>query len=172
MDEEKQHIFFYGGDDTQWIKQFEEKASALKKVTNSIELGRIKNGSEGEDNLWKFWNRVDSFFLGWNNIKSFLLSEAGMKTGSSTVMSTILKLLSCETASRVVLCKGSKLVNSGHGTIILNVMQKLSNGIHHLRCLNLKVLSWSTIARFFLARLLMFSATLTSRRMQERSQKL
>ena len=52
MDEEM-YIFFYEGDDTQWIKQFEEKASALKKVINSIELFRIKNGSEGEDNLWK-----------------------------------------------------------------------------------------------------------------------
>ena len=47
-----------------------------------------------------------------------------MKTGSSTVMSTILKLLSCKTASRVVLYRGSKLVNRGHGTTILNVLQK------------------------------------------------
>ena len=46
MDEEM-YIFFYEGDDTQWIKQFEEKASALKKVINSIELFRIKNGVKG-----------------------------------------------------------------------------------------------------------------------------
>ena len=37
MDEEK-YIFFYGGEDTQWIKQFEEKASALKKVINGTAL--------------------------------------------------------------------------------------------------------------------------------------
>ena len=124
--DDKKYIFFYGGDDTQWIKQFEEKASALKKVINSVELFRVKNGSEGEDILWKFWNRIESFFLGWNNIKSFLLSEADMETGSFTVMSTILKLLSCKSESTgwVLLCKGSKLVDSGHGTIILNVLQK------------------------------------------------
>ena len=125
MDDEK-YIFFYGGDDAQWIEQFEKKASALKKVIDSIELFPIKNGSEGEDIQWKFWNRIESFFLGWSDIKSFLLSEADMKTRSFTVMSTILKLLSCKTESTgwVLLCKGSKLVDCCHGTIIVDVLLK------------------------------------------------
>lgn len=123
--EDKKYIFFYGGEDTKWIEQFEEKVSAIQKKISSIVWFRMKNGSDGEDILWKFWNRIESFFLGWNYIKSFLLYEADMKTRSSTVMSTILKLLSCKTQNTgwVLLCKGSKLVDSGHGTIILKVLQ-------------------------------------------------
>ena len=122
---DQKHIFFYGGEDTKWIEQFEEKVSAIQKKDRSIVWFHMKNGSEGEDILWKFWNRIESFFLSWNYIKSFLLSEANMKTGSSTVMSTILKLLSCKSESTgwVLLCKGSKLVDSVNGKIILNVLQ-------------------------------------------------
>ncbi|XP_050289589.1 protein SIEVE ELEMENT OCCLUSION B-like [Quercus robur] len=127
MKQEK-YIFFYGGKDTVWIKQFKEQVYAMNQVFKpasiSIELFYVED--KGEITLWKFWNGIESFFLGWNYIKNILLSGKDKKTESSTVMSTILKLLSYKTESTewVVLCKGSKLVESGHGTTILKVLKK------------------------------------------------
>lgn len=122
---EERYIFFYGGEDTKWIEQFEEKVSAIQEEISSIVGFRMQKGSEGEDILWKFWNRIESFLLGWKYIKSFSHSEADMNTGSSTVLSRIHKLLSCKTRSTewILLCRGSKLVDSGHGKIVLNVLQ-------------------------------------------------
>ncbi|KAK7848895.1 protein sieve element occlusion b [Quercus suber] len=127
MKQEK-YIFFYGGKDTVWIKQFKEQVYAMSQVLKpasiSIELFYVED--KGEITLWKFWNGIESFFLGWNYIKNILLSGKDKNTESSTVMSTILKLLSYKTESTewVVLCKGSKLVDSGHGTTILKVLKK------------------------------------------------
>ena len=72
MDQEK-YIFFYGGEYTKWIEQFEESVSAIQEEISSIVRLRMEKGSEGEDILRKFWNRIESFPRLELNIELFTL---------------------------------------------------------------------------------------------------
>ncbi|XP_016652802.1 PREDICTED: protein SIEVE ELEMENT OCCLUSION B-like, partial [Prunus mume] len=68
---EDEYIFFYGGKDKDWIKQFKEKATALandlilKEAKINIKLFCVGKDSKGEDDfgiLWRFWTGIESLF--------------------------------------------------------------------------------------------------------------
>jgi hypothetical protein len=117
-------IFFYGGKDNEWVQKFTKRATALandpviKEARISVELLCVGKGSKGEDDhgiLGHFWNRMDSFFF----------SKTHRKTEPDAVTQEINKLLSYKNGSGwVVLCKGSKVVDSGHGASILKVLEE------------------------------------------------
>ena len=124
---QEKYIFYYGGKNNDWIQQFTEKATNLandpviKGASISIELFCVGKNSKGEDDhsiLGRFWNVIDNFFF----------SKSHKETESDThnkVTQEIQKLLSYKTQNGwAVLCKGSKLVFSGHGTIVLKVLEQ------------------------------------------------
>ncbi|CAL8073286.1 unnamed protein product [Prunus armeniaca] len=68
---EDEYIFFYGGKDKEWMKQFKEKATALandlilKEAKINIKLFCVGKDSKGEDDfgiLWRFWTGIESLF--------------------------------------------------------------------------------------------------------------
>ena len=90
----------------------------MKDTKISIELFCVGKGSKGEDEpniLGYFWNRIESFFF----------SKTHKKIEQDIVTQEMQKLLSYKTESGwVVLRKESRLVVSGNGTTMLNVLEE------------------------------------------------
>ena len=90
----------------------------MKDTKISIELFCVGKGSKGEDepNIFGyFWNRIESFFF----------SKTHKKIEQDIVTQEMQKLLSYKTESGwVVLRKESRLVVSGNGTTMLNVLEE------------------------------------------------
>ncbi|CAL8989839.1 unnamed protein product [Prunus brigantina] len=118
---EDEYIFFYGGKDKEWMKQFKEKATALandlilKEAKINIKLFCVGKDSKGEDDfgiLWRFWTGIESLFH----------TKIHKQADSATL--DIQKLLSYKNESGwAVLSKGSSLVVAGHGISILKVTE-------------------------------------------------
>jgi hypothetical protein len=116
---DQKYIFFYGGNDKEWIQQFSKRATALandaaiKEARVSIELVCVRKGSKGEDNLW---TSIESMFFS----KTYRMADT-----DSAVTVEIQKLLSYKNESGwAVLSKGSNVVLSGHGTTIFKVVEE------------------------------------------------
>ncbi|XP_065622610.1 protein SIEVE ELEMENT OCCLUSION B-like [Quercus suber] len=121
---EEKHIFFYGGKDSTWIKEFCKEATGL--ANDDVKGARISLFNVGKDSgiQRRFWKLIDNFFL----YKSHMVTEV------DTVTKEIQKLLSYKNEKGwVVLCKGARLVFSGYGTTVLTV---LKNFDEWKQCLN------------------------------------
>ncbi|KAF3456890.1 hypothetical protein FNV43_RR01544 [Rhamnella rubrinervis] len=116
---EEKYIFFYGGNDNEWIQQFTKKANAfandpiIKDSKIKIELFCIgKTGKGGEDHgiIAKFWSGIESLFF------------TKVHKQVDPVTQEIQKLLSYKNESGwAVLSKGSTVVTAGHGLTMLKV---------------------------------------------------
>ncbi|XP_035547436.1 uncharacterized protein LOC108989452 [Juglans regia] len=123
--EDDKHNFFYGGkDEGGWIQQFTTKAKslaidpALKEAKISIELvhiGKNQKGQYDDGILGRFWDTMESFFF----------SKTEKKTEKDDISKETQKLLSYKSESGwVMLSKGSKVIFTGHGTTILQVVNE------------------------------------------------
>ncbi|XP_030972578.1 protein SIEVE ELEMENT OCCLUSION B-like [Quercus lobata] len=111
---EEKHIFFYGGKDSTWIKEFCKEATGL--ANDDVKGARISLFNVGKDSgiQRRFWKLIDNFFL----------YKSHMVTDVDTVTKEIQKLLSYKNEKGwVVLCKGARLVFSGYGSTVLTVLK-------------------------------------------------
>lgn len=118
---EGKYIFFYGGED-EWIAQFHQEATRVKKDLGvigggkiSIELFGVGKDGKGKDDAGIFWKKIQNFYP-YNSQKV---------TELETKAKEIQKLLSYRNDKGwVVLCKGARLVFSGYGTTVFTIFQK------------------------------------------------
>ncbi|KAK7344015.1 hypothetical protein VNO77_13213 [Canavalia gladiata] len=112
---EEKYILFYGGKDKEWIQQFTKQAialandAALKEASISIELFCVEK--EDKSFLRRFWSGIESLFVtkAHNTI--------------DTVTQEVQKMLSYKNETGwALLCKGSSVVECGHGTTILKTL--------------------------------------------------
>ncbi|XP_027367350.1 protein SIEVE ELEMENT OCCLUSION B-like [Abrus precatorius] len=112
---EQKYIFIYGGKDKEWIQQFTKFATALasdstiKEAMISIELFCVEK--EDKSFLRRFWSGVESLFV----TKAHNTVDA--------VTQEVQKMLSYKNETGwALLCKGSSVVECGHGTTILKTV--------------------------------------------------
>ncbi|XP_060671812.1 protein SIEVE ELEMENT OCCLUSION B-like, partial [Ziziphus jujuba] len=123
MLKEEKYIFFYGGKDNEWIKQFTAKANAFandpifKESKINIDLfcvGKSPKGGEDHGILVRFWDGIESLFV----------TKAHKQV--DPVTQEIQKLLSYKNESGwALLTKGPHVVTAGHGFTILKVLDDL-----------------------------------------------
>ncbi|XP_048334289.2 protein SIEVE ELEMENT OCCLUSION B isoform X1 [Ziziphus jujuba] len=123
MLKEEKYIFFYGGKDNEWIKQFTAKANAFandpifKEAKINIDLfcvGKSPKGGEDHGILGRFWDGIESLFV----------TKAHKQV--DPVTQEIQKLLSYKNESGwALLTKGPHVVTAGHGFTILKVLDDL-----------------------------------------------
>ncbi|XP_020222813.1 protein SIEVE ELEMENT OCCLUSION B isoform X2 [Cajanus cajan] len=112
---EQKYILIYGGNDKEWVQQFTKYATAfvndvaLKEANIHIELFCVEK--EDKSFLRRFWSGIESLFV----TKAHNTVDA--------VTQEVQKMLSYKNESGwVVLCKGSSVVECGHGTTILKTV--------------------------------------------------
>ncbi|KAL2325100.1 hypothetical protein Fmac_024158 [Flemingia macrophylla] len=112
---EQKYILIYGGKDKEWVQQFTKYATAfvndvaLKEANIQIELFCVEK--EDRSFLRRFWSGIESLFV----TKAHNTVDA--------VTQEVQKMLSYKNESGwVVLCKGSSVVECGHGSTILKTV--------------------------------------------------
>ena len=112
---EQKYIFFYGGNDKDWIQQFTKYATnlandpVLKEAKISIELFCVEK--EDKSLISKFWSGIESLFV--TKVHKTL----------DAVTQEVQKMLSYKNETGwALLSKGSSVVFSGHGTTILKAV--------------------------------------------------
>ncbi|KAL5542113.1 hypothetical protein UlMin_009823 [Ulmus minor] len=126
---EDKYIFFYGGKDNEWLKQFTNKVASLandptiKGARISIELFHVGGKGSGHGVLGKFWNTVEGLFF----------TKAQEDKELDPVTQEIQKLLSYKNDKGwFVLSKGSTVVLAGHGFTILKVLEEFEGWKKHV----------------------------------------
>ncbi|XP_062150218.1 protein SIEVE ELEMENT OCCLUSION B-like [Alnus glutinosa] len=128
MNDKDKHIFFYGGKEKEsWIRQFEEKAAALKndpvikEARISIEsfcIGKDSKENDDHESLGHFWKKIESLFF----------SKIYKDTNQDPEMQKIQKLLSFRNESEwVIVSNLSKVEVICHGEIILKFLGEFQN---------------------------------------------
>ncbi|KAI4317947.1 hypothetical protein L6164_025768 [Bauhinia variegata] len=111
---EEKYIFFYGGNDKDWIQQFTKYASALKEAVLkeskiSIELFHVNK--EDKSLFSRFWSGIESLFV------------TKLHKTVDIVTQQVQRMLSYKNETGwALLSKGSTVVVSGHGTTILETV--------------------------------------------------
>ncbi|KAJ1409429.1 Sieve element occlusion, N-terminal [Sesbania bispinosa] len=112
---QQKYVFFYGGNDKEWIQQFTKYATALandvvvKESKISIELFCVEK--EDKSLIRRFWSGIESLFV----TKAHRTVDA--------VTQEVQKMLSYKNETGwALLSKGSSVVGSGHGTTILKTV--------------------------------------------------
>ncbi|KAI4317946.1 hypothetical protein L6164_025767 [Bauhinia variegata] len=112
---EDKYIFFYGGNDKDWIQQFTKYATALandaalKEAKISIELFHVNKDDKNIFN--RFWTGIESLFV------------TKVHKTVDVVTQQVQKMLSYKNETGwALLSKGSIVVLSGHGTTILKTV--------------------------------------------------
>ncbi|KAK7344016.1 hypothetical protein VNO77_13214 [Canavalia gladiata] len=112
---EQKYIFFYGGNDKEWIQQFTKYATALandaiiKEAKISIELFCVEK--EDKSLVSRFWSGIESLFV------------TKVHKTVDAVTQEVQKMLSYKNETGwALLSKGSSVVVSGHGTTILKTV--------------------------------------------------
>ncbi|XP_027364603.1 protein SIEVE ELEMENT OCCLUSION B-like [Abrus precatorius] len=112
---EKKYIFFYGGNDKEWIQQFTKYATALandsviKEAKISIELFCVEK--EDKSLVRRFWSGIESLFV------------TKVHKTVDAVTQEVQKMLSYKNETGwALLSKGSSVVVSGHGNTILKTV--------------------------------------------------
>ncbi|XP_048334288.2 protein SIEVE ELEMENT OCCLUSION B-like [Ziziphus jujuba] len=116
------YIFFYGGQDNEWVKNFATKATAFandpifKEAKTGIELfcvGKSPKGGEDHGILGRFWDGIESLFF----------TKAHKQV--DPVTQEIQKLLSYKNESGwALLTKGPHVVTAGHGFTMLRIVEE------------------------------------------------
>ena len=122
---EEKYIFFYGGNDDDWIQRFTSNVQGLldspilKEAKIDIKLCCVgKSGIKRKDiGLFaQFWTKINSLFF--SNISYQQIN---------LVTQEVQRLLSYKNeAGWALLSKGSTVVTNGHGFIVLKVVEELS----------------------------------------------
>ncbi|KAK7356609.1 hypothetical protein VNO80_15884 [Phaseolus coccineus] len=114
---EQKYILIYGGSDKEWIQQFTKYAttfandSTLKEANIQIELFCVEK--EDRNFLRRFWSGIESLFVTKAN------------NTVDAVTQEVQRMLSYKNETGwAVLCKGSYVVMSGHGTTILKTVSE------------------------------------------------
>lgn len=109
------YIFFYGGNDKEWIQQFTKFATTLasdtviKAANITIELFNVEQ--EDQSFVRRFWSGIESLFV----------TKAHRKVDAVT--QEVQKMLSYKKETGwALLSKGSSVVVTGHGTTILKAV--------------------------------------------------
>ncbi|XP_020222268.1 protein SIEVE ELEMENT OCCLUSION B [Cajanus cajan] len=112
---EQKYIFFYGGNDREWIQQFTKYATALatdpilKGANISIELFCVEK--EDKSFVKRFWSGIESLFV------------TKVHKTVDAVTQEVQKMLSYKNETGwALLSKGPAVVLSGHGTTILKTV--------------------------------------------------
>ena len=123
---EEKYIFFYGGNDDDWIQRFTSNVQGLldspilKEAKIDIKLCCVgKSGIKRKDiGLFaQFWTKINSLFF--SNISYQQIN---------LVTQEVQRLLSYKNeAGWALLCKGSTVVTYGHGSIVLKVVEEYEN---------------------------------------------
>ncbi|XP_042976815.1 protein SIEVE ELEMENT OCCLUSION B-like [Carya illinoinensis] len=132
---EGKYIFLYGGDDTEWVRKFTNRARAVASAADvSLELAYVGKSSKREqvrrvlatitvEKLGHCWQDLAMMWYFWTRLESMLFSKIQQGKAddhSDPMMQEIKKLLSYDRdGSWAVLCKGSFVVVNGHGNSIL-----------------------------------------------------
>nr|KYP60820.1 hypothetical protein KK1_023234 [Cajanus cajan] len=113
--EKQKYIFFYGGNDREWIQQFTKYATALANDANikganiSIELFCVEK--EDKSFVKRFWSGIESLFV------------TKVHRTVDAVTQEVQKMLSYKNETGwALLSKGPAVVLSGHGTTILKTV--------------------------------------------------
>ncbi|KHN13158.1 protein SIEVE ELEMENT OCCLUSION B-like [Glycine soja] len=112
---EQKYIFFYGGNDKDWIQQFTKYVTALandaaiKEAKISIELFCVDK--EDKSLVRRFWSGIESLFV------------TKVHKQADAVTQEVQKMLSYKNETGwSLLSKGPSVVVSGHGTTILKTV--------------------------------------------------
>ncbi|XP_015876498.3 protein SIEVE ELEMENT OCCLUSION B-like isoform X1 [Ziziphus jujuba] len=108
-------IFFYGGKDSVWIKEFEEKATKIieeaKAEIKLVCLNKISSKLAGQ-----FWSTVENLFL------SLIKMDINNQQANERAIREVRKLISYRNEKGwAILFKGLNVVTSGYGTTISKV---------------------------------------------------
>ncbi|KAL2325101.1 hypothetical protein Fmac_024159 [Flemingia macrophylla] len=112
---EQKYIFFYGGNDKEWIQQFTKYVTAIandpviKDAKISIELFCVEK--EDKSFVKRFWSNIESLFV------------TKVHKTVDAVTQEVQKMLSYKNETGwALLSKGPAVVVSGHGTTILKTV--------------------------------------------------
>ncbi|KGN61638.1 protein SIEVE ELEMENT OCCLUSION B [Cucumis sativus] len=130
---QEKSILFYGGKDSKWIQQFEERADILKSDPlimdgGSFEIVRIGKDTKGEDDpslMARFWTTQWGYFV----VKSQIIGSSASETTED-----ILRLISYQNEDGwVVLAVGTAPVLVGRGILILKLLEEFPKWKQSLR---------------------------------------
>ncbi|XP_076905168.1 protein SIEVE ELEMENT OCCLUSION B-like [Bidens hawaiensis] len=127
------YIFLYGGDDIEWIRKFTRTAKAMANTAGiSLEMAYVGKSKKRENvrraistiNVEKLsycWQDTTLIWFFWTRLESMLFSKLQLKRADhhdqDPIMLQIKKLLSYDKdGSWALLCKGSNVLTSGHGS--------------------------------------------------------
>ncbi|KAH7522205.1 hypothetical protein FEM48_Zijuj07G0113600 [Ziziphus jujuba var. spinosa] len=112
---EKKHIFFYGGKDDKWVEKFKEKAETFTKDTD-IKLVSLISSSKSAK---KFWGSVEELFVSVSKI-----NISHQQQVDHHVTQQVQNLFWFKNESGwAVLLEGFTVATSGHGSIMLKVLE-------------------------------------------------
>ncbi|PWA51537.1 Mediator complex subunit Med28 [Artemisia annua] len=128
------YIFLYGGDDLDWIRKFTTTARAMASAARiPLEMVYVGKSHKKEsvrraiatitvEKLSYCWQDTTLMWFFWTRLESMLYSKIQLKKADDQdpMMQQIKKLLSCDKdGSWALLCRGSKILTSGHGSTMV-----------------------------------------------------
>ncbi|MFS7956341.1 putative sieve element occlusion [Helianthus anomalus] len=118
---EGKYIFLYGGDDIEWIRKFTNNARAMATAAR-IPLEMAAIATINVEKLSYCWQDTSLIWYFWTRLESMLFSKIQLKRADDQdpIMLQIKKLLSYDKdGSWALLCRGSQILTSGHGSTML-----------------------------------------------------
>lgn len=124
----------YGGDDLDWIRKFTATARAMASAARiPLEMVYVGKSHKKEsvrraiatitvEKLSYCWQDTTLMWFFWTRLESMLYSKIQLKKADDQdpMMQQIKKLLSCDKdGSWALLCRGSKILTSGHGSTMV-----------------------------------------------------
>ncbi|GJS64545.1 sieve element occlusion B-like protein [Tanacetum coccineum] len=128
------YIFLYGGDDLDWIRKFTATARAMASAARiPLEMVYVGKSHKKEsvrraiatitvEKLSHCWQDTTLMWFFWTRLESMLYSKIQLKKADDQdpMMQQIKKLLSYDKdGSWALLCRGSKILTSGHGSTMV-----------------------------------------------------
>ncbi|KAI3799217.1 hypothetical protein L1987_34507 [Smallanthus sonchifolius] len=134
---EDKYIFFYGGDDIEWIRKFTSKARAMATAAciplEMVYVGKSKNmenvkraiATISVEKLSYCWQDTTLIWFFWTRIENMLFSKIQVEQTHDVdpIMLQIKKLLSYDAdGSWALLSRGSEILTTGHGSTMLRTI--------------------------------------------------
>ncbi|XP_061341850.1 protein SIEVE ELEMENT OCCLUSION B [Gastrolobium bilobum] len=137
---EGKYIFFYGGDDHEWVRRFVKEARRIAQATLiPLEMVYVGKGNKREQvqKVWDTilreklnthsWQEHSMVWFFWTRLQSMLFSkiQLGQADEEDLVMQEIKKLLSYDRQGGwIILARGSQIVVNGHATTGLQTLME------------------------------------------------
>ncbi|KAI3793880.1 hypothetical protein L1987_36503 [Smallanthus sonchifolius] len=131
---EDKYIFLYGGDDIEWIRKFTSNARAMATAARiPLEMAYVGKSKKKEnvrratatinvEKLSYYWTDPSMVWFFWTRLESMLFSKIQLRQADDQdpIMLQIKKLLSYDKdGSWALLCRGSTILTTGHGSTML-----------------------------------------------------